>query len=214
MVQRNLSKATADLKSSMQRLSTGLRINSAGDDAAGLSLSEKLKAQIGAADVTKSNAQTGINMLQVADGDLSIINDNLQRMRDLAVQSANGVYSTSERQAIDKEIQLRMAEINRIAKSSSFSELNLLDGSLSGADKCLLQIGVYSGLSQNTIDISSALGKATCTALGINGNSVTTAALARTFMDNLDTAIVNMANRRAVVGASINRLNSTIDRIE
>ena len=122
MVQRNLESATSSLAKSMQRLSTGMRINDAGDDAAGLSLSEKIMSQVSSADVTKNNAQTGLNMLQVADGDLSIISENLQRIKDLAVQSANGVYATSERESIDQEVQLRLQEIDRIATSSSLDK--------------------------------------------------------------------------------------------
>ena len=108
MVQRNLSKATSSLQTSMQRLSTGMKINNAGDDAAGLALSEKINGQLSASDVCKNNAQTGINMLNIADGDLDIINQNLQRIKDLAVQSANGVYSDSERLSMDQEVQLRI----------------------------------------------------------------------------------------------------------
>ena len=214
MVQRNLESATSSLAKSMQRLSTGMRINDAGDDAAGLSLSEKIMSQVSSADVTKNNAQTGLNMLQIADGDLSIIAENLQRIKDLAVQSANGVYATSERESIDQEVQLRLQEIDRIATSSSFSELKLLDGSLSGTGKCTLQIGAGSDIDENTIDISDAFGKADCVSLGLDGQNVTTVDDSRAMIDAIDAAITGVTDRRGVIGASMNRLNSTMDRID
>ena len=214
MVQRNLESATSSLAKSMQRLSTGMKINNAGDDAAGLSLSEKIMSQVSSADVTKNNAQTGLNMLQVADGDLSIISENLQRIKDLAVQSANGVYTTSERESIDQEVQLRLQEIDRIAQSSSFSELKLLDGSLSGTGRCTLQIGAGSDVDENTIDISGAFGKANCSTLGLDGLDVTTVENSRDMIDAIDTAITGITDRRGVIGASMNRLNSTMDRID
>ena len=212
MVQRNLSKATSSLQTSMQRLSTGMKINNAGDDAAGLALSEKINGQLSASDVCKNNAQTGINMLNIADGDLDIINQNLQRIKDLAVQSANGVYSDSERLSMDQEVQLRIEEINRIASSSTFSDVNLLDGTIADMK---LQIGTGSDEDQNTIDISDAFQEATATALGVTaGASISTAANARAMIDLIDTAVNNISTRRSVIGASVNRLNSTVDRLD
>ena len=212
MVQRNLSKATSSLQTSMQRLSTGMKINNAGDDAAGLALSEKINGQLSASDVCKNNAQTGINMLNIADGDLDIINQNLQRIKDLAVQSANGVYSDSERLSMDQEVQLRIEEINRIASSSTFSDVNLLDGTIADMK---LQIGTGSDEDQNTIDISDAFQEATATALGVAaGASISTAANARAMIDLIDTAVNNISTRRSVIGASVNRLNSTVDRLD
>ena len=212
MVQRNLSKATSSLQTSMQRLSTGMKINNAGDDAAGLALSEKINGQLSASDVCKNNAPTGINMLNIADGDLDIINQNLQRIKDLAVQSANGVYSDSERLSMDQEVQLRIEEINRIASSSTFSDVNLLDGTIADMK---LQIGTGSDEAQNTIDISDTFQKATATALGVTaGASISTAANARAMIDLIDTAVNNISTRRSVIGASVNRLNSTVDRLD
>lgn len=212
MVQRNLSKATSSLQTSMQRLSTGMKINNAGDDAAGLALSEKINGQLSASDVCKNNAQTGINMLNIADGDLDIINQNLQRIKNLAVQSANGVYSDSERLSMDQEVQLRIEEINRIASSSTFSDVNLLDGTIADMK---LQIGTGSDEAQNTIDISDTFQEATATALGVTaGASISTAANARAMIDLIDTAVNNISTRRSVIGASVNRLNSTVDRLD
>lgn len=212
MVQRNLSKATSNLATSMQRLSTGMKINNAGDDAAGLALSEKINGQLSSSDVCKNNAQTGLNMLSIADGDLDVINQNLQRIKDLAVQSANGVYSDEERLSMDQEVQLRLEEINRIADSSSFSDMNLLDGSI--ADM-VLQIGAGSDIDQNTIDISGAFQEAHVSSLGIQADaSVSTVDAARTMIDAIDAAVNNISSRRSIIGASMNRLDSTIDRID
>lgn len=212
MVQRNLSKATSNLATSMQRLSTGMKINNAGDDAAGLALSEKINGQLSSSDVCKNNAQTGLNMLSIADGDLDVINQNLQRIKDLAVQSANGVYSDEERLSMDQEVQLRLEEINRIADSSTFSDVNLLDGSI--ADM-VLQIGAGSDIDQNTIDISGAFQEAHVSSLGIQADaSVSTVDAARTMIDAIDAAVNNISSRRSIIGASMNRLDSTIDRID
>lgn len=212
MVQRNLSKATSSLATSMQRLSTGMKINNAGDDAAGLALSEKINGQLSSSDVCKNNAQTGLNMLSIADGDLDVINQNLQRIKDLAVQSANGVYSDEERLSMDQEVQLRLEEINRIADSSTFSDVNLLDGSI--ADM-VLQIGAGSDIDQNTIDISGAFQEAHVSSLGIQADaSISTVDAARTMIDAIDAAVNNISSRRSIIGASMNRLDSTIDRID
>lgn len=212
MVQRNLSKATSSLATSMQRLSTGMKINNAGDDAAGLALSEKINGQLSSSDVCKNNAQTGLNMLSIADGDLDVINQNLQRIKDLAVQSANGVYSDEERLSMDQEVQLRLEEINRIADSSTFSDMNLLDGSI--ADM-VLQIGAGSDIDQNTIDISGAFQEAHVSSLGIQADaSISTVDTARTMIDAIDEAVNNISSRRSIIGASMNRLDSTIDRID
>ena len=216
MVQKNLSKSTLDLGKTMQRLSTGMRINSAGDDAAGLSLSEKLKSHIDSSEITKQNAQSGINMLQVAESDLSVIQNNLQRMRDLSIQASNGVYSTSERKFIDLEFQQRIKEIDRISNSSQFSDLFLLNGTLGTAGSGLkLQIGTYATpVTTNTIDISAAFSTTNTIALGLSTSKVTTVATALSAITSLDTAINTVSSRRSLIGANINRLQTTVERID
>ena len=216
MVQRNLSRATLELGKTMQKLSTGMKINSAGDDAAGLSLSEKLKSHIDSSEITKQNALSGINMLQVAEGDLSVIQNNLQRMRDLSIQAANGVYSSSERKFIDQEFQQRVKEIDRISTSSQFSDLFLLNGSLGTAGTGLkLQIGTYATpATTNTIDISSSFVTTNTLALGLSTAKVTTVATALSAITSLDAAITTISSRRSLIGANINRLQSTIERID
>jgi flagellin len=216
MVQRNLSKSTLELGNTMRKLSSGMRINSAGDDAAGLSLSEKLKSHIAASEVTRQNAQSGINMLQVAESDLSVIQSNLQRMRDLSIQSANGVYSSGERKSIDLEFQERVKEIDRISKSSQFSDLFLLNGTLGTAGAGLkLQIGTYATpATTNTIDISNAFVTTNSLALGVSTAVVTTVATSLAAITAIDTAINTVSSRRSLIGANINRLQNTIERID
>ena len=218
MVQRNIANASAELKTSMQRLSSGMKINTAGDDAAGLGISEKLKANISSSDVAKLNSQTGINMLQTAEGDLNVIQENLQRMRDLSVQAANGVYSSSERKMLNAEYTNRMSEVDRIAKSSKFSDLNMLDGSMSSM---VLQVGTDNSMNSR-IDISSSFAKISTTAIGITvtastgllGTSITTATKAQVAISSLDKAINDISDRRSLYGATINRLQATITRVD
>jgi flagellin len=127
--QRNLMQSQASLSTSMQRLSSGLRINSAKDDAAGLAISERMTTQIRGSNQAARNANDGISLAQTAEGDLAQIGNNLQRMRELAVQSANATNSTSDRAALDGEVQALSAEIDRAAQNSSFNGTKLLDGS-------------------------------------------------------------------------------------
>jgi flagellin len=177
--QRNLSLSQASLSTSMQRLSSGLRINSAKDDAAGLAISERMTAQIRGSNQAARNANDGISLAQTAEGDLAQIGSNLQRMRELAVQSANGTNSASDRQALDGEVQALSAEIDRTSQSSSFNGNKLLDGSFT-AQK--FQVGANNTANDviTVAQISSArtsalggyttpvVGTATTTALGAN----------------------------------------------
>jgi len=215
IAQRNLFNAGNTLSTTMQRLSSGLRINSAADDAAGLSLAKKLSAQVSASSVAKSNAQTGINMIQTGESDLAVIQDNLQRMRDLSVQASNGVYSSSERKMLNSEFQNRISEIDRIAKSSKFSSTNLLDGSITGSLN--LQIGTDNIAGQDTIDISSIF-KNFKAGQGVmptvSNSSVSTASLATIQISAMSTAISAVSSARSLMGATINRLQGAISRID
>ena len=211
--QRSLFDANTDLTTSMQRLSTGLRINNAGDDAAGLSLSKKLSTQISAADMAKANTQTGINMIQTAESDLSVIQDNLQRMRDLSVQASNGVYSTTERKMLSSEYNARATEIDRIAQSSSFSDKKLLDGTFTSMS---LQVGTNNSTSDQ---ISLTTTTFRNFKAGNNGMpaltaAITTLALAQAAITSMDIAISAISTSRASMGAMINRLQGTITRID
>jgi flagellin len=148
--QRNLSTSANQLATSLQRLSSGLRINSAKDDAAGLAISERLSAQINGLTVAARNANDGISLSQTAEGDLAQIGNNLQRMRELAVQSANASNSVSDRAALNAEVQQLSQEIDRVAQASSFNGVKLLDGSFQAQ---VFQVGANATSSdQITVD--------------------------------------------------------------
>jgi flagellin len=132
--QRNLSSSSAGLTTSLQRLSSGLRINSAKDDAAGMAISERMTAQIRGSNQAARNANDGISLAQTAEGDLGSISNNLQRMRELSVQAANASNSDSDRAALQTEVSALKSEIDRVAKNSSFNGVKLLDGSFNCAD--------------------------------------------------------------------------------
>ena len=220
IVQRSLSNATGAMSKSLERLSTGYRINRAADDAAGLTISEALKAQARGAAVASSNAQAGVNLLQTAEGDLGIIQDNLQRIRDLAVQAANGTNATSERDAIKSEVEQRVSEITRLANGSSFNAIKLLDGTQTDV---ALQIGPNfnaSAVSLNSLTIGAPLGQANSTALGINGAGAlsvasffATSTKAASYITKIDSAISTISSRRSTIGSLQNRLESTIQSL-
>ena len=153
--QRNLGASQGSLSTSMQRLSSGLRINSAKDDAAGLAISERLNAQVKGLNVAVRNANDGISLAQTAEGALSEVGNNLQRIRELAVQSANATNSSSDRQAMQSEVNQLVAEIDRVATQSDFNGTRLLDGSFSG-NKGQFQVGANAGQTITLASIASA----------------------------------------------------------
>lgn len=201
----NLANANQQVTLQMQRLSTGLRINSASDDAAGLALSEKFSAQISASDIVKNNTMMGVNMLQIADSDLAQISENVQRMRDLAVQSANGAYTATERSALNQEYQNRIQEVARIIDSSSFASIKLLDGT---AGTLSLQIGTNNS-ANDQLSITNLLAVVTDPT-----GTVTTQSTAQTAITTMDTYINTITTRRASIGATLNTLQETISRTD
>ncbi|MEO1079340.1 MAG: flagellin [Pseudomonadota bacterium] len=172
--QRNLDGSQNDLNVSLQRLSSGLRINSARDDAAGLAISERFTAQIRGLNQAVRNANDGISLAQTAEGDLQQVTNNLQRIRELAVQSANATNSSSDRQAIQAEVDQLSAEVNRIAEQSNFNGVNLLDGTFTSQ---VFQVGANAGQTitvDNIVDArSSSLGR---NALELSGTALNTEA--------------------------------------
>ena len=171
--QRNLSKATTGMNTAMERLTTGYRINSGKDDAAGAAVSNLMEAQISAYDVAESNATMGLTLLDTAEGVLSIVGDYVQRIRDLTEQAANGTYGTASLQAIRTEVQQRMLEINRLCEVIDFNGIKLLDGTSVAAQTKAgvnLQVGNNSGAA-NVINLDYTLFEsAKFTALIIGGN--------------------------------------------
>jgi flagellin len=220
LVQRSLTKASDEIGKSLEKLSTGCRINRASDDAAGLSISESLRSQARGSAMASQNAQTGMNLLQTAEADLGIIQENLQRIRDLSIQAANGTNGTSERNAIKSEVQERVREITRIAKSSSFSSVKLLNGDNT---TMTLQVGanfVANAVSLNSLNIGSPLQRADSTSLGLNSatgdflaDQFATAMKAASFLTTIDAAISLVTGRRSTIGSLQNRLETTIQSL-
>lgn len=214
IAQRNLAKNSASLTTSIEKLSSGYRINRAADDAAGLSISESLRGQIRGNNQAINNIQNGINLLQIAEGGLNVITDNIQRIRELCIQAANDTNATTERDAVLTEINARLADINRIAKSTKFNNINLLDGSASTAT---LQIGANSVASTNTIDVSNVLNNAEVSTLGmlltgISGSNWNSDKI-RSYLGRVDSAVQLVLRKRGDIGALQNRLESALDNL-
>ena len=212
--QRYLSKNTDGLSKSLERLSSGYRINHAGDDAAGLALAEGLRSQVLGTDQAIENIQDGINMLQIAEGGMEIMSDCLQRMRELSVQAANCTYATAERESMLKEIKQRIQEIDRISKTATYNGISLLDDP---ADSIVLQIGPTSG-EESTLDIRKAFGRINSEELGVVlGDDVTGATWTpddiRKYMDKLDSAISKVVSARASIGAYQNRVEAAEENL-
>lgn len=205
--QRNLTETTTQLQRSMERLSSGLRITRASDDAAGLAISERLRAEVSSLQQAQRNAMDGISMLQVAEGALNETSGILIRLRELAIQSSNGTLGSGERAALDTEFQDLLAEIDRVAAVTEFNGTTLLDGS---APTVAFQVG-----SGNTADdrISVTGVDATSSGLGVGALAVATDTGAQAALDTLDTAIDSVSTLRAGFGTAQNRLESTIRSI-
>ena len=203
--QRNLNSSATALNKSMTRLSSGLRINSAKDDAAGSAISEKMHAQIRGLNQAVRNANDGISLAQTAEGALQESTNILQRMRELAVQGGNDTLTTSDRSAIGAELTQLGKEITRIATTTSFNGKNLLDGTFAG----VLQVGA-NGSQVISIAISGSMDAAT---LGVSGLVLSTNASAGAILSIVDSALNTIATTRSDLGAVQNRLESTISNL-
>ncbi|WP_159136073.1 flagellin [Clostridium neonatale] len=200
------------LGKSIEKLSSGLRINRAGDDAAGLAISEKMRGQINGLTQASRNAQDGISLMQTAEGSVNETHSMLQRMKTLAVQAANGTYTNSDRKLIDKELQELKKEINRIVKDTEFNGMTLLDGSFDkkkGSDGLNLQVGNKA----NQI-ISVDIEGATLNDLGIQHISIETEDDAKSALSKIENAIYYTSGIRATLGAVQNRLEHTISSLD
>lgn len=211
IAQRSLVENSSKLSLSVQRLSSGLRINSAKDDAAGLAISEKLRAHIRSINVAVRNAQDGISLAQATEGGLVEVSNILVRMRELAEQAANGTLGSSERTALDDEYQQLLAEIDRISNVTEFNGVKLLDGSQS-ATGISLQVGFQNSAANDRITFFSGTAAVTKTTLGLTGTfgTISAAANAQSALTQIDSAIATVAARRGTLGAVMNRLESTI----
>jgi flagellin len=205
--QRNLTQTTEALQRSLERLSSGLRITRASDDAAGLAISERFRAEVRSLQQAQRNAMDGISMLQIAEGALNETSGILIRLRELAIQSANGTLGTGERAALDAEFQALIGEIDRVAAVTEFNGTALLDGT---ATTVTFQVGV----NNTTNDQISVTGvDATSTGIGVNGLAVDTQANAQAAIASIDTAIDSVTSLRADFGTAQNRLESTVRSI-
>ncbi len=226
--QRNLNTSQASLSTTMQRLSSGLRVNSAKDDAAGLAIAERMNAQVRGMNVAMRNANDGISMAQTAEGALSKVGDNLQRMRELAVQAANDTNGTSDRDSLNKEYQQLAQEIARVVTSTQFNNRPLLSsaastvfqvGANTGADNQITipavdmkaaapgGLGVVAGASGAPDTLDGALGSLAAVGAG-------TANEAKLSMTAIDGALDLVNNTRAVYGAAQNRFEAVISNLQ
>jgi flagellin len=204
--QRNLGQVTSRLSGNFSRLSSGLRIATAADDAAGLAISERMRSQIRSLGAASRNAQDGISLVQTAEGALNEVSNILGRMRELAVQASNGTLSTADRTTINTEIIALQSEMDRVATTSSFNGINLLNA----AQTVNIQVGINAGEV-----IAVELEDTQAATLGVNQAAVntTTAANASTSLGLLDTAIDSINAIRGNLGASQNRLQSSVSSI-
>jgi flagellin len=201
----------ANLQASMAKLSSGERINKAGDDASGLAVSEKMRSQIRGLNQASRNIGDAVSFVQVAEGYLAETTDVLQRIRELAVQASNGVYSDEDRMQIQVEVSQLVAEVDRIASSAQFNGMNLLTGRFSKDSDTVMQFQVGANVDQN---IRAYIGTMTATALGLKGiqgeegNQITINSPdeANTTIATLDEALKNVNKQRADLGAYQNRM--------
>ncbi|WP_386080162.1 flagellin [Vreelandella sp. F11] len=232
--QNNLSNSQSMLAKAQERLSSGLRINSASDDAAGQAIANKMTAQIRGMDQASRNASDGISLVQTMEGGLDQINDNLQRIRELAVQGANDTNAAEDRDAIVTEINERLAEIDRVAGSNNFNGTNLLN--VSGGGSLSIQVGsnteaedvitvttldatveglALDGASGGVITAAAGTTPSTFELTGTSGGGAATQAHTdfQALVDAVDTATETLDTNRATLGATLNRFDSVIDNL-
>jgi flagellin domain protein len=231
--QKNLNNASNSLQTALERMSTGLKINKAADDAAGLYVATNLNTQISGSKVAKNNISTGNNVLSTLEGDLDVILDNLNRIRDLSVQAANSIYDKSAMGAMKDEIDQRLQEIDRISLASNFNGLQLLAGKGQLADNGLrLQVGANADSAANAISLEKAFfGKTDSSTLGtsykgqlpqgtklqaakgLSGNlelAFANASSAAQYIDIIDAAIDDISSKKSTIGATMNRLDAAL----
>ncbi len=207
--QRNLNATVASLSTSMQRLSSGLRVNSARDDAAGLAVAERMNTQIRGANVAMRNANDGISLLQTVEGALGRIGENLQRMRELAVQSANGVISDNDRLYLQDEVTQLQQEIKRLVDSTKFNGVALFDGTF--PTPVTFQVGPD---SSDTIDVETGSFGLKTGLSTYNPAEVKTADAASTLIDSIDDDLAVVNSARASSGAVQSRLDSIVMQLQ
>ncbi len=215
--QRNLAATGRGLATAYERLSSGLRINRASDDAAGLAIAENLKADARVASVAMRNANDGISIIAITDGAISQITNILSRLAELAEQSANGVYSNQQRSALQLEFTALMSEVDRIALTTEFNGLKLL----SGGGEVVFQVG-FDGTSMSRISYTGV--QATLSSMGLSGgtnhsfsitglNDLESQSAARLALDAINDAITSLTRNRGTLGAAESRLETTVNNL-
>ena len=208
---RMLGITTKTQAKSAEKLSSGYKINRAADDAAGLSISEKMRRQIRGLTQASSNAQDGISAVQTAEGALTEVHDMLQRMNELAVKAANGTNQSEDRSYIQSEVDQLVAEINRVSETTTFNERNLLDGSFTAVD---LQVGAE-GTSGNRISVTiNAMSASGISVAKLATSGVTSASGAQNAISTIKAAIKLVSQQRSNLGAIQNRLEHTINNLD
>jgi len=209
--QRNLTTTQTQLNKSLQRLSSGLRINSAADDAAGLSISEGMRSQIRSMNQAVRNANDGVSLVQTAEGALNEVSNILVRMRELATQSATGTVSSDQRAYIDNEFTQLKNEIDRISSATQFNGTNLL----ANASGATVSFQVGAGATANDV-ISVTISASSASSIGVGTANVSgaTGANATAALTAIDSAITSVSNIRGTLGAIQNRLQSTINNLQ
>ena len=224
-VQTNLNNVSDAMNQAMKRMTTGLKINSAADDAAGLVISKGIETQTRGSQVAKSNAQSGVNLMETAEGNLAVMQDNFMRIRDLTLQAMNGGQTTDQLQALQDEATARLAEIDRIATGAKFNTFDLFGGAThdSAAEEVTLQIGTGSDDAVDTITISDVFNDAhvsTLTGTGaftskfVDGADPAALADMQDQLDAIDAAIAEISSRRGTIGAVTNRLDSVMSQLD
>ena len=206
--QRNLNASQTSLATSVQRLSSGLRINSAKDDAAGLAIAERMSSQIRGMNVAIRNANDGVSLAQTAEGAIGQVSNMLQRMRELAVQSANATNSAGDRANLDSEYQQLGLEITRTLSGTKFNGMAVL---AAGAGAQVFQVGANNG---DTVTITTTNLAAHADITAVTGGSITSAANANTALTNIDTALSTVNTERATYGAVNARFESIIATLQ
>lgn len=209
--QRSLNEIKRQQSSNLEHLASGSRINRAGDDAAGLAISEKLKAQIRGSQQASRNAGDGISLVQTAEGGMNEVNNILVRLRELSIQAASDTVGDKERAYTDMEFQQLVTEMDRIANSTTFNEKKLLSGE---GEKIEFQIGIYNNEKQDRIMYEPAETNVKISELGVEGMNVAQKGNAQENLEKIDEAINKVNTNRARLGALQNRLQSTVRNLD
>lgn len=208
--QKNLGMTQRSMNTSMARLSSGFRINQAADDAAGLAISENLKAQIRGMRQANRNANDGISLVQVAEGSLNEVSNMLIRLRELGVQAASDTLGDTERKFLDVEYQQLKSEVQRVTESTNFNGYDLLNGTGGIID---IQVGTHNDPFKDRISFNASAANSTLEALGLTAESVASKEGAQLSLDVVDSALVSINAIRANFGAMQNRLTSTSNNL-